>query len=639
MFSFLNSGILAFAASAVIPLIIYLFAKRKPQKMIFSSIRFIKESQRKQKTKINLKNILLLIIRICILLFTIMAIARPTIRSKFLSNSTKHPKTAIAIIIDNSYSMDYLVDSQTELDKAKDIAEEINDIISHEDVTLLMTLDDTWNQLYGYLSYGKMDPVKIRQISITPTALSLKDVIRNAEEKLKESHLLNLEIYVLSDLQKQELPEKFSIPTFFIPSSDTTERANLSCEYAELQNDFVTRSYQKNISFRVKNHSQYAQEDIICQLFLNGRTFAEKVVQLQPKQTLTESFSVQLERSGWHDGYVLVKNERLPFDNKFYFSFYFNQDPKIGVISDEKKLPYSLASILEIIAGEKNITLIEPEKMETEEFLQFDNILIYKKNEISTKLRFLLSAWEKQGKGYLYIADKEMTSSAKSFLEAEFQLKWDTFYQESQLQKIDFTNPYHSVTKLIKAEMPGITDFWKVSSEASALLKTNQFPLALEKEKSALWLFDCGSFQNEFLLDAAFPVFAYQSLRFLSEKMMTHDYQVGDKIPVKNNLVILPDGSRMTVQQNHFIARQPGLHGIDDNGKKIAVNLNYEESNYERMESANKKNVVFTEDNWQNEILKARYGYEIWKILLLFVLLLFILEMLIVKSEERKIRK
>jgi hypothetical protein len=635
MFSFLNSGILAFAAAAIIPFLIYLFAKRKPQKMIFSSIRFIKESQRKQKTKINLKNLLLLLIRICIILFTIFAIARPTIKSKFVAGTAKHPKTAIAVIIDNSYSMDYLVDSQTEFDKAKNICREINEIVSQEDITLLLTLDEAWNQLHGQLTFGKMDNNKIRQIEITPTALSLQEVIQTAEEKLQESHILNQEIYVLTDFQNQKIPEDFSIPTFFIPTSEGKERANLSCEYAELQSDFVSRSYQKNIMFQIKNHSQFRQEDVVCHLFLNGRTIAEKVIELQPKQKITDSFSLVLERSGWHSGYVEVRNERLAYDNRYYFSFYYNHTPSVAIISDENKLPFSLAGIVDIYTPE-SVEFIVPDKIESETFRSFDNVIIYKKRNISSRLQFLLEQFTREGKGYLFIADKNLSDEAKSFVGEQFSLQWQEFYQKSQLRNIDFSNPYHSVTKLLSSEIAGITDFWQTNSQATVLLRTLTHPLAVEENNSILWLFDAASFQNEFLLDAAFPIFAYQSLRFLAENFQAGEYQIGDRIPLQDNQIILPDGSLLTSQKNYHIAKQTGLYSIGSDEKKIAVNLDYTESIYERLPEKEIKNLIFSSADWQDEILQARYGYEIWKFLLIFVLLLFIAEMLLVKSEERK---
>ena len=214
--SFLNSGILFLSSAVIIPILIYLFAKKRPKKLIFSSIKFIKLSQKQQRKKINLKNLLLLIIRILIILFTVLAISRPSIRSPYLSQGTSHPKTAVAVIIDNSYSMDYLVDTRTQLELAKTNAIEINELLSDNDVTVLLTMDQSWNDLHGGLRYGKLPLDLIRNIKISAVSTPLQEVLEVASKKLKESHLANQEIYVLTDLQEQPLPAKMDIPTFLI---------------------------------------------------------------------------------------------------------------------------------------------------------------------------------------------------------------------------------------------------------------------------------------------------------------------------------------------------------------------------------------------------------------------------------------
>jgi len=40
--------------------------------------------------------------------------------------------------------------------------------------------------------------------------------------------------------------------------------------------------------------------------------------------------------------------------------------------------------------------------------------------------------------------------------------------------------------------------------------------------------------------------------------------------------------------------------------------------------------------NWQDTIFQACYGFELWKYLLLLVLILFAIEIIIIKSEEKK---
>ena len=636
MFSFLNSGILLTAVTAVLPIIIYLFAKKKPQKVFFSTIRFIKESQRKQKSKINLKNLLLLLIRILIILFTILALARPTIKSNLISKGNIHPKTAVAIIIDNSYSMDYLVDTQTELEKAKNICMQINEILSSDDITVLLTLSDEWNKLYGQLVYGKLDDSNLEKIVVEPIAIPLTEAIELAQEKLHESHIPNQEIYIITDYQKQEIPEKYEIPTFFISTSPNSERTNLSCENVTLEHDFVNKKYSKKINYTVVNHSSVLQEDIICQLFMNGRIREEKVIDLQANQTLINHFNIELDQSGWQSGYVMVKDERLAYDNSYYFSFFYNHTPKIAVVSQKRTLPFSLLSIAEIYTSDsENIHYFNPVEIDLNTLKDYDNIIFYEVGNLTAKLTFIMDNLKKDNRGFLYLTNNNLHNSEKDYLQANFSLKINQFYDQLKLVPINQINSFHPITEIIKDENISVTDFWETKSQATTLLKTQDDALAVAKDNQIIWFFDCESLKNPFLLDSAFPVFSFQTLEFIAKSPTTiQNYQVGSRIPLIDKTIILPNLSKLVLDQPFYLADKPGLYQTEK--QIIPVNLNYEESRYNRLEYIKLNNLHFVENDWKAQILRARYGFEIWKWLLGFVLLLFLFEMLLVKSEEKK---
>jgi len=637
--SFLNSGILFLTSAILIPLLIYLFAKKKPRRIIFSTIRFIKESQKQQRKKINLKNLLLLIIRMLIILLTILAISRPTIKAPFLKKGTKHPKTAIAIIIDNSYSMDYLVDTQTELEKAKAIAEKFNRMISNDDMTLLLTLNEEWNNLNSNLIYGKIPENLIRNIVITPLSKPLSEVIELASEKLKESHLPNREIYLISDLQKQELPKKIDTFCFIIPTSEMETRNNISCQNARLINEFTKKTFEKKISFEIVNHAKFVQEDIICSIFLDGQTIAEKVIDLESLQRKADEFLINIENSGWHSGYVHIKNERQPFDNRNYFSFYYNSEPKVAVITDNETLPLPIQTILEIYTYDpENIEFFTSDNLNYDALSNFENIIVYQKNTLSNRLQFLLDKFRKNKKGILFIADKELSNDLQDYIGKIMGIKFLEFSHNSKQQKTTFINKYHSITSLLDpSKQLDLNDFWKIESQKNSgvLLQADDFPLALESERSCVWLFDVQSMQNPFLLDSAFPVFAFNTLKFLSNDLsLSSSIKAGNKIKLKSNQIKLPSGDLLETKQVNFVVSEPGIYTVDE--QPIPVNLDFRESNYQRFSKTKHENIAFLDQNWEEDILQTRYGFEIWKYLLIVVLILFALEMFIIKREENK---
>ena len=635
--SFLNSGILFLTSAVIIPILIYLFARKKPQKIIFSTIRFIKESQQQQKKKINIKNLLLLIIRMLIILLTILAISRPTLKLPFLNKGTLHPKTAIAIIIDNSYSMDYLVDTQTEMDKAKNIAQEINEIITNDDLTLLYTLNKDWNNLNGNLNFGKMPEKLIRNISITPLAQPLTDILSDVTKKLKESHLPNKEIYFITDFQKQKIPEINEIPVFVIPTSDALNRNNISCQNANLINELTSRKISRKIEFEVVNHSNFEQLDNICQLFFNGRTIAEKVIDLQAGQRKKEYFRIELEKSGWFSGYVQIRNERLSYDNRNYFSFYYDLSPKVAVITDNFEIPLPLQTILEIYTNDLlNIELIDSENINSEILEQYENVIIYDKTEISEKLKFSIEKAFKNNTGFLFITGQNLSVDWQNFLSEHFNITFEKF--RTSKSKIDYINKFHPISGLLEiSEKIDLYNYWEIKDNETSiiLLQTKNSPLALQKKNSCLWLFDPASYQNTFFLDAAFPVFAYNTLMHNSNRFsMNSTFVVGDKLKLFSEQLELPSGNQIRSNMSYFLMNEQGIY--KQNEQLIAVNLDYLESEFERFAGGDQKNIYFLGADWKDNILQTRYGFEIWKHLLIFVLILFALEMLIIKREEKK---
>ena len=629
MISFLNSGILFLTSAIAIPVLIYLFARKRPKKIVFSSIKFIKESQQQQKKRINIKNLLLLLIRILIILSVILAISRPALRLSFLEKGDLHPKTAVAIIIDNSYSMNYLVDTQTELEKAKTIALQINAMLSDDDEVILLTLDNDWNKINSNIRFGKLDPDLIANIGITAKKHPLIEILKEAEKKIKETHLPNREVIVISDLQEAELPTKITIPTYFVATSDISDRYNISVQNSVVYNDIVQKGKATKLSFELINHSNTEQQDIIYRLFMDGNTISEKAADLQAGQQKSASFEVDVQTSGWHSGFVEVKNERQTFDNRNYFSFYYNPEPKVAFISDKAEIPIVLSSLLEIYTGKKeNIEHIQDSQLSVENLEEFDNIIIYKKS-YSAKTSFILENID----SYLMITDKDLSQDWQEYLGKEFQLSFSEFKHTTSPVLLNYYNKYHPITRhMNNISDVEINDYWATGANSSAILKAESNAIAIEKDKKCVWLFDVNSLQNPFLLNAAFPVFAYNALAYLANTDILPDLKIGDKI--KSQQITLPDGQTIQTSNARYFANKAGIYETPD--RKIAVNLDYTESSFSKMNDPKMKNVIFTNTEWQQQILHSRYGFELWKYLLVFALILFALEIYIVKREENK---
>lgn len=72
----------------------------------------------------------------------------------------------------------------------------------------------------------------------------------------------------------------------------------------------------------------------------------------------------------------------------------------------------------------------------------------------------------------------------------------------------------------------------------------------------------------------------------------------------------------------------------DGTQKVVAVNAPLTESEFKPMNHKDLKNTKLLGENWFDSLFHTRLGHDLWKILLAAALVLVILEIIIVKTEE-----
>ena len=195
--SLLHAGLAAGAALAALPVILHLFMKQKPKRIIFPALRLIRERQKRAKKQLKIKNWLLLAARMLLLALMALALAQPTLNSES-SLGMGEVSTAVALVFDTSMSMEYTERGKDRLAEAKLRAGEI----------LKRSTDDS--EIYVFDSAVPVKP----EHSLTPAAalkridgLTLKaanhplnTVLIQASQVVAASKLPRREVYVLTDL-------------------------------------------------------------------------------------------------------------------------------------------------------------------------------------------------------------------------------------------------------------------------------------------------------------------------------------------------------------------------------------------------------------------------------------------------------
>lgn len=637
--SFLNSGLLIFAAATVLPLLIWLLAKKKPKRIVFPTLRFIKASQEQEKKRTRLKNIILLIIRMLIILLVTLAATRPLLQTKHLKPAKKHPPTAIAVMLDTSFSLDYTDESKSDLDRAKDALRKINSLFTPQDRVIPITSDADWNRLHAQIYAGQVPDDLIKQIGVTYSPLRLQEMLNLAQDKLRETQLANRELYLLTDGQKQAYPAAPGQTLYVINVANRHEQTNLSCAGARVLPQLVEKSRRQSIEFQLTNHGSTDRQDVLVKVVLGQAKVAEKFVDLPARQTVNQSITVDLQQDGWQSGYVEVLDDRLVHDNRSYFAFPFQLAPRIAVVSDTQNLPPSLHSLLKVFTGAGGrIDILDPQQISLATLDQYQSFVFNSSAYLSPRLREIIAALKTARRGALFCAGPNLSAEYKSFLGSLFGVGFGSF--QSQAQTVSYINPHHFATQLMQGtnlRFNQIADFWKITGQgATTLLSGAAGPFALARDNFVLWNLDLASQRSTFLLDAAFAVFAYRSLEFTSSVIAAGTrYNLGDAVTASK--ITLPDGNSLDLANQPYKLTQPGIYALqkaDGTSTLAAVDTPRQESEFSLMDFKGLKNTKLLGKNWQSALFHTRLGHDLWKILLAAALALFLLEIILVKAEE-----
>lgn len=639
--SFLNSGLLLFTAATILPLLIWLLAKKKPKRVVFPTLRFIKASQEQEKKRSKLKNIILLIIRMLIILLVTLAATRPLLRSSGLNPSQKHPPTAIAIMLDTSFSMDYVDNSRSNLDRAKDAISEIESLCTNEDRLVLITSDDAWNRLHAQIYAGVFPEGLVDGIDVTFDPLNPEEMYALAEEKLRETQLANRELYLVTDGQSGQYPQSPDQTLHVINIAANRGFENLSCSDARVLPQLVEKTRRQSIEFKLSNHGEEDRNDVLVKVILGDAKVAEKFVDLPARQSVNQSIVVNIRQDGWQSGYVEVMDDRLEHDNRSYFAFPFQLAPRIAVVSGSAGTPLYLRTLLEVFAGPSGrIDILDPQQMSLETLKQYQTFVFHSSAPLSPKLREIVRAMQDNERGALFCLDGNLSSEYKSWLGGLFGVSFGIY--QSGGATIDYVNPHHFTTSLMAdktIKYNEITGFWQISGSGSTpLLSGGGNLLALTRESLVLWNFDLSSQRSSFFLDAAFAVFSYRCLEYASSIIATgENYSLGELVNAQT--LVLPGGEDIALGGGAFRLAEPGIYSLrkaDGSETLAAVDTPREESEFEPMEYKGLKNIKLLDKNWMESIFHTRLGHDLWKILLAAALALVILEIILVKAEESR---
>ncbi len=326
MLTFLNNIFLPALAAGILPILIHLFTRRRLVRVPWPSLRFIQEIQKKQMKRMKIRQILLLILRTLILLLVIGAFARPAIRGVFGGGVGAHENTAVALLIDRSYSMGQEAAGVDLFVRAKHLAGDIISLLKEGDELLVVPFDAGSAELTSKPTRffaGAQESVD--SLDIAHSTTDIWPAISRTLEVLEDNRLLHKEIYVLTDNRakgwrrtgKLDMPEGTRI--YAIPIEPDDDR-NLACTELEFPRTLLQKNVPFELTAMVRNYSPSPVSNHVLDLYIDDQRISQGSIDLQSGSAGQVVLRGRVESGGFHYGRVELEGDALPADNRRFFS-------------------------------------------------------------------------------------------------------------------------------------------------------------------------------------------------------------------------------------------------------------------------------------------------------------------------------
>ncbi len=194
MISFLHPLALIALAAGAIPALLHLRSRRLPPVVIFPAIRYLTATEREHSRRLKLRNLLLLLLRTLVIVFLVLAAARPILR---LASGRSHPPSAIVLVVDNSLSSGAVVQGRLMLELIRDAAREALSQTNSGDHIWVVLADGVPQRVTRLEAAGILD-----HVVPLPIRLDLGKAVRIAARTLADDPLDGKRIVVFSDLQR-----------------------------------------------------------------------------------------------------------------------------------------------------------------------------------------------------------------------------------------------------------------------------------------------------------------------------------------------------------------------------------------------------------------------------------------------------
>ena len=475
--TFLNPLVLFGLVAAAIPLILHLLNLRKLRTIEFSTLTFLKELQQTKIRKLKLRQILLLIVRTLLIIFIILAFARPALRGKIFGTIGAQAHSSVVFILDDSFSMTTSDEHGEYYKQAKDAAARLIDLLKDGDEAYLVKLSDVPKATIDPATHDFSALRKaINETSVSSIHRQLDDALRLSASLLQRSRNANKEVYVISDLQATLInarlqgnpPENIfdqQVKLFAVEIGSKTA-PNVGLDSITMKTRIFEPQKPIVINASLRNFGNAPLHNYVVSLFLDGIRAAQQSVSVEQWGSVSLELHAIPKHTGFLKGYVELEHDATEEDDRRYFSIYIPERINVGIVSngvlENQFIRLALQSSTENTASSlMSVQQASIQKFSLLDLKKIDVLIVADATTLSTNDAQRIKDFVEHGGGLILFPQSSLTNSSNTTSALLTQLAIPQIEHVSieptgnsiSFQKVDLDHPLF--TSIFEQASPG----------------------------------------------------------------------------------------------------------------------------------------------------------------------------------------
>ena len=414
MWTFLYPLFLWAATAAVLPLFLHLMRRRKPVRIPFSTIRFLRLAERRSSSRVRMENLLLWLLRTLLILALVAAFAMPVWRASGLEHVLGKSHRDIAIVLDVSGSMRYETGSRRVWDSALAAAIGLIRDLDTGDRACVYLAAEHPNALVEKPSADLATVSRLlRDIQPGPGVCRLAKSVTAALAALRESRSRERELYILTDGQALTWRDFASttndvgaaggwdpstvdpgVAVFTLLAGPALPE-NTWVADARVQPDLLLTNTVATLTARLARTGP--AQSVAAALLIDGREVRRRSAVLEAGGAATVEFALPPLAAGVHTAAVTVPTDGLPQDDALHLLIRIREQLPVLCVGAEGDTFFITTALNPDRSRSGAIRRIDPDALATESLQSYSTLFLVNAIPLGGQAILALEQYVRQG--------------------------------------------------------------------------------------------------------------------------------------------------------------------------------------------------------------------------------------------------